>query len=120
MIGELVTRFFLGGAIVAAFAVAGEIFKPKTFSGLFGAAPSVALATLGLAFASKGRGYVVESAKAMVVGSVALLVYAATCVAVARRPGVPIGLGAGLAYAVWLAVALLLYVSSERLPFGGP
>jgi len=31
---------------VSAFAVIGDLFKPKSFGGLFGAAPSVALATL--------------------------------------------------------------------------
>jgi hypothetical protein len=36
----LLIRFVLGGLIVSAFAVVSEMFKPKTFAGLFGAAPS--------------------------------------------------------------------------------
>ena len=45
---ETLLRFFIGGAVVSAFALLGDLFKPKSFAGLFGAAPSVALATLGL------------------------------------------------------------------------
>ncbi len=41
-------RFLVGGAIVSVFACLGDVLKPKSFAGLFGAAPSVALATLGL------------------------------------------------------------------------
>ena len=63
MTKELVLRFLLGGAIVCAFALAGELFKPKRFSGMLGAAPSVALASLGLAFAEHGPGYVATEAR---------------------------------------------------------
>ena len=47
-------RFFIGGLIVSFFAVLAEMFRPKSFAGLFGAAPSIALATLGLTIASHG------------------------------------------------------------------
>ena len=46
--GELVVRFLVGGVLVSTFALLGEIFRPKSFAGLFGAAPSIALATVGL------------------------------------------------------------------------
>jgi hypothetical protein len=39
---------FVGGVVVSLFAILGDTLKPKSFAGLFGAAPSVALATLGL------------------------------------------------------------------------
>lgn len=45
---DLVVRFLIGGAVVSVFSVLSDLFKPKTFAGLFGAAPSVALASLGL------------------------------------------------------------------------
>jgi Protein of unknown function (DUF3147) len=38
-------RFVAGGLIVSLFAVLGDVLRPKSFAGLFGAAPSVALAT---------------------------------------------------------------------------
>ena len=47
---EYVIRFLLGGLIVSAFAILSDLLRPRTFSGLFGAAPTVALATLGITF----------------------------------------------------------------------
>ena len=52
---ELVFRFLIGGAVVSFFAVFAEIFRPKSFAGLFGAAPSIALATIGIAIAITER-----------------------------------------------------------------
>jgi hypothetical protein len=43
---EALIRFMIGGIFVSVFAVLGDVLKPKRFAGLFGAAPSVALATL--------------------------------------------------------------------------
>jgi hypothetical protein len=43
--GELVARFLIGGIIVSLFAAIAEIVRPKSFAGLFGAAPSIALTT---------------------------------------------------------------------------
>src|SRR3954468_19069221 len=76
MTGELVARFLIGGALVSLFAVLGDVFEPKTFAGLFGAAPSVALATLALSIDAHGAGYGAVEARSMVIGAVALLVYA--------------------------------------------
>ena len=38
---ELIFRFIVGGLVVSLFAVIGDVLKPKSFAGLFGAAPSV-------------------------------------------------------------------------------
>ena len=46
---EYVIRFLAGGVVVSAFAMLGDLLRPKSFAGLFGAAPSVALTTLGIA-----------------------------------------------------------------------
>lgn len=73
---ELVVRFVLGGAIVATFALLGDLFEPKSFAGLFAAAPSVALTTLILAATKHGFPYAATEARSMLVGSVAFLVYA--------------------------------------------
>jgi hypothetical protein len=32
---EILLRFAIGGAVVSAFAVLGDLFKPKSFAGLF-------------------------------------------------------------------------------------
>jgi hypothetical protein len=42
---EYVVRFLVGGIVVLAFATLRDILSPKSFAGLFGATPSVALAT---------------------------------------------------------------------------
>jgi hypothetical protein len=106
MVGELAIRFLLGGAIVTAFAVMSEVFEPKTFAGMFGAAPSVALASLALAYASHGGDYAATEARSMLIGAVAFGLYSAACVAAARQPRLPIWLGAAAAWAAWFAVAL--------------
>lgn len=72
---EFVIRFLAGGIVVSAFALLGDLLRPKSFAGLFSAAPSVALVTLGLAFQSHGIDYVAAEARAMVFGSIALAVY---------------------------------------------
>jgi hypothetical protein len=105
VIGELVIRFVLGGVIVSMFSVAGELWKPKTFSGLFGAAPSVALASLGLAFAKQGPEVVGVLARSMVIGAVALYVYGATCVLATKREKWPVWLSAFSAWFAWFAAA---------------
>ena len=77
---ELVLRFFIGGCIVSIFAVIAEVLKPKGFAGLFAAAPSVALATLGLTVMSEGKLYAAVEARSMMAGAAAFLLYALSCV----------------------------------------
>ena len=73
---EILLRFLIGGVVVSAFALLGDLFKPKSFAGLFGAAPSVALATLGLTVSTEGARYVATEARSMVIGAIAFFVYA--------------------------------------------
>ena len=75
MLPELAIRFVLGGLIVSAFAVIGDILHPKSFAGIFGAAPSVALASLALAFLTKGIHDASVDGHAMVLGAIALCAY---------------------------------------------
>jgi hypothetical protein len=77
---EWVERFLLGGLIVSAFAVVGDVLRPKGFAGLFGAAPSVALATLSLTALSEGGQYAAFEARSMTAGAFAFLGYALVCV----------------------------------------
>jgi hypothetical protein len=73
---QILVRFLVGGAVVSVFAIVGDLLKPKSFAGLFGAAPSVALATLGLTVASEGASYAATEARSMMAGSVAFFFYA--------------------------------------------
>ncbi|MGH7284148.1 MAG: DUF3147 family protein [Polyangiaceae bacterium] len=102
--GEVALRFLLGGVVVSLFALIGELFKPKTFAGLFGAAPSVAIATLGLAYVHHGPVFLFEEARSMIVGAFAFTAYGAACVFLTQREHVPIGLSAALSWIAWLAV----------------
>src|SRR5579871_5071236 len=76
---EILIRFFVGGLVVSAFSLIGDLLKPKSFAGLFGAAPSVALATLGLTVATEGASYAAIEARSMMAGAIALTAYA-SCV----------------------------------------
>ena len=105
MLTEVAVRFALGGLIVSLFSVTGELWKPKTFSGLFGAAPSVALASLALTFAKQGPSAVALLGRSMVIGSVALYVYGAACVLATRREKWPVWLAALSSWLAWFAAA---------------
>lgn len=76
---ELLLRFLLGGGAVCLFAAIGDVTRPKSFAGVFGAAPSVALATLALTAHAKGVTYTALEARSMIIGAVALLLYVWIC-----------------------------------------
>lgn len=73
---EIVIRFLIGGLSVSLFALLGDLFKPKSFAGLFGAAPSVALATLALTVKTSGSQFADIEATSMMVSAIAFFVYA--------------------------------------------
>ena len=102
-------RFLLGGAIVSAFAAVGQLFKPKTFSGLFGAAPSVAIATLALALSDHSESYVGLEARTMIIGAIAMLVYSFACIALTQRKHTAVWLDAAIAWVAWFVVAFALF-----------
>jgi len=102
---EMVARFFAGGVLVAVFAVLGEAFTPKSFAGLFAAAPSVALATMLLTLHKHGAAYVAVEARSMMIGAAGLIAYSAACMWTIRRPGMPVWAAAAFCWLVWLAVA---------------
>ena len=76
---QILVRFLVGGAVVSAFAIIGDLLKPKSFAGLFGAAPSVALATLGLTIATEGASYAATESRSMIAGAIAFMAFA-SCV----------------------------------------
>jgi len=109
MVIELVVRFVLGGVVVTAFAMLGDVLQPKSFAGIFGAAPSVALATLGLTFASHGGSYSGLEGRSMIAGSAAFLLCAVlTSRLLLKRTGNTLVV-AGTACAAWLALAFGLW-----------
>ena len=71
----ILIRFLIGGISVSTFALLGDLFKPKSFAGLFGAAPSVALATLALSVIVEGRDNAATQSISMMLSCVALFCY---------------------------------------------
>jgi Protein of unknown function (DUF3147) len=110
---QILIRFFMGGLVVSAFAVIADLLKPKSFAGLFGAAPSVAIATLALTVASDGALYAATEAHSMMAGAIAFFVYASLVSWVLTRfkpkalwvtlASVPLWLGVSLGlWQIWL------------------
>lgn len=104
---QLLIRFVVGGALVTLFAITSDMVRPKSFAGLFGAAPSVALATLGLTVMHEGRDYAASEAQAMMIGAAAFMLYAIICNAAIARGRLPVAVITIGALAAWVAVALL-------------
>lgn len=103
---DYVIRFFAGGVLVSLFAVVGDVLRPKSFAGLFGAAPSVALATLALAFWKHGGGYVSTEGRSMILGGVALGIYSFVVCQLLIRLRCSALTATLAATAVWLVVAV--------------
>jgi hypothetical protein len=110
LLEETLLRFVVGGVVVAAFAALGDLFKPKSFAGLFGAAPSVALATLGLTVSTNGRLYAATEARSMIGGAVALLVYTLSVSRVLMRYERGALVATTALIPVWLVTALSIWL----------
>lgn len=102
-------RFLLGGVIVSAFAALGSVFKPTSFAGLFGAAPSIALATLGLEIAKNGKNYASTECRSMIAGAISLGLYSyLVCQLLVRFRFKPLKATAS-AMALWFLAAFSLW-----------
>lgn len=112
---EFVIRFLIGGAVVSLFATLGDILRPKSFAGLFGAAPSIALATLGLTISQHGRQYAAIEAHSMILGAFAFLIFSAcVCGVLARYKTAALPTSIVL-MSVWFGVSLGLWDWWERI-----
>jgi uncharacterized membrane protein (GlpM family) len=112
---EYILRFIVGGAVVSAFAMLGDVLRPKTFAGLFGAAPSVALATLGIAVYRYRADYAALQSHAMMAGAIALAVYSVVVCHLLVRARLRAAPAALLSLVVWLIVAFgLLTLAGGR------
>jgi Protein of unknown function (DUF3147) len=106
MSSELLLRGVVGGTIVSVFALLGDVVKPKSFAGLFGAAPSVALASLALTYRTRGSMYVATEAQWMTVGAIAFAAYAWLVCLILRRGRYSVRGVATITLIVWFVVAL--------------
>jgi hypothetical protein len=108
-VSEYVVRFLVGGVVVSAFAMLGDLLRPKSFAGLFGAAPSVALATLGMAVHVQGTKYAGAQSFSMMAGAVALAAYSLVVCQLLIRARLRALPATALALAVWFTVAFGLW-----------
>ena len=67
-----------------------DVLRPKSFAGLSGAAPSIALITLAMTIFAKGLDDATMEARSMMFGSVALCFYSfGVCQLTGQRPCPP-------------------------------
>jgi hypothetical protein len=97
-------KALFGGTLVIAFSGLGDVLKPKAFAGLFGAAPSVAVASLFVTVMTSGAAKAAVSSRGMVAGAVGMVAYCVAASALVRRFGA-LG-GSVLAYFAWFVTAV--------------
>jgi uncharacterized protein DUF3147 len=102
---QLLLRFLIGGSIVSIFALAGDVLRPKSFAGLFGAAPSVALATLALTASQSGTTFAALEARSMAAAAFALVAYAWAVSRLMRSGRWPSALVATASLVIWVICA---------------
>ena len=106
-LGVLALRGLAGGVLVVVFALLAEVVTPKAFSGLFAAAPSVAIASLSITIVAEGAAEARQDSIGMAVGGVAM---AGCCVlAVTAIPRVGAVWGSAVAWLAWSVIAFGLY-----------
>jgi uncharacterized membrane protein (GlpM family) len=105
---EYIIRFLAGGIAVSLFSMTGDVLRPKSFAGLLGAAPSIALVTLALTISSKGLDDAQLEARSLMFGSVALGLYSIGVCYLTARGRVSALLATALMLPVWLGCAFAL------------
>jgi hypothetical protein len=106
-LGVLALRGLAGGTLVVVFALISEAVSPKAFSGLFSAAPSVAVASLAITVVAETPVKARQGSIGMVVGGIAM----AMCCIIATVAIPKLGAlrGSATAWVGWVAVDLGLY-----------
>lgn len=112
--GELLLRAVIGGVVVSFFSILGDLLKPKSFAGLFGSAPSIALASIALAVIQNGRAYAAVEAHFMILGGLAFLVYASAVSRLLMRRKMSALPVTGALLILWLGLALGLWYVVQR------
>ena len=103
----VLAKGLVGGVFVAAFALIGASMQPKSFAGLFSAAPSIALAALTITLLTDGSSDAKDQALAMVFGALALVLFCMlAAVAIGRFDAMH---GSAISFVGWFAVAGVSY-----------
>ena len=107
-------RFLAGGIAVSAFAALGDTLRPKSFAGLFGAAPAIALATLPCRKRAL-RSWLWKAAR-LIVGAFALGAYSWTVCVLLKKFLLSSWTATVAALVVWFAIGLGVSVALFQLP----
>lgn len=102
---EYLLRFIIGGVAVSAFATLGDMLRPKSFAGLFGAAPSIALATILITVAQKGAPFVAVEGRSMIAGAFAFAAYSWMVCVLLKKFMIASRTATILALVMWFTVA---------------
>jgi len=103
---DYLVRFLAGGFFVSAFAMLGDVLRPKSFAGLFAAAPSVALATLCLTLWKDGAAYASNEGRSMILGALAFGAYSLVVCRLLKRLHLSALTATSSAMALWFVLAL--------------
>jgi hypothetical protein len=112
----VIIRFVVGGVMVSFFAALADGLRPKSFAGLFGAAPSIALATIGLTIRQDGKAYAALECRSMMLGAVAFFIYALFVSWILRRCKLGALIATLTLMPIWFAVSLGLWLLVESRP----
>lgn len=105
-------KALFGGLLVSGFAVVGHVLRPKWFAGLFGAAPSVAIASLAVTVLDKGHHQASLAAYGMLFGAAGFVAFSACVRPLLDR--LHAVLATCLGCVVWFVVALGGYLLAVR------
>lgn len=112
--GDILLRALIGGVVVSAFALLGDIIKPVSLGGTMAAAPAIALASMALMLHKESAGYTAVEARSMLAGAIAFLVYAVVVshIQMRRKPKALVCAAALLP--LWGGVAAILWAAWLR------
>jgi uncharacterized membrane protein (GlpM family) len=108
VIVALALKALAGAVFVTLFALIGETLSPKQVSGIFGAAPSVALASLLVTLGADGSSVAHDAAIGMAAGAVAMVAYWAVIARTVDDHGAL--LSSVAAWSVWGTVAVAAFL----------
>jgi hypothetical protein len=102
----------IGGLVVVAFAVIGEVLRPRGVAGVTSGAPSVAIGSLSVTAIATGTAAAASQALGMIAGACALAVWCLCGLDTVKRFGAL--KGSILATLAWCAVAVGLWGTALR------
>jgi uncharacterized membrane protein (GlpM family) len=101
---SVLVKAIAGGSLVVVFAVIGSVLRPRWLAGLFGAAPSIAIAGLVVTVADSSIVQADRAAEGMIVGAIAFVFYAGLARLILNRCRAVAA--TALATLSWIAVAV--------------